>query len=165
MSLSGEENTAEFDLRRIKNSRAQIKSELTRFQSFLDKNDLDKSIGVFQVRYENSKNLLDKFKTVQSEYEELLLSDFPVNYKLNELEDEREEFESRYFQALATAHSLLDKYFLKQLQAPVFASALGDGAPGVNSVGYVMSHAGDQSGSGSATLPNFSAKLPSLTLI
>lgn len=163
MSTSGDENVApEYDLKRLKNSKAQIKGELTRFVTFLDKTDLNKSIDILQVRYDSIKYALEKFKSVQTEYEELLISDFPDNYNLDLLAQERDSFESRYFEALAAARVILDKHYQQQQLSAALASAAAVSAGAGGTPISASSQIGPSQNN--AVLPSASAKLPLLTL-
>lgn len=164
-----DDTNPEYDLKRIKNKRAQIRAELTRFQNFLSKDNVQDSIDLLQVRYDTVKSVLEKLKVVQTEYEELLLSDFPDNYNEDQLAEEREEFETRYFQAIAAARRILDSRFVYNYQL----RAAGQQIPPSNDFD---SHSNNgQSGAGVAAaggvafnanpvLPNVAAKLPLLTL-
>ncbi|XP_066251914.1 uncharacterized protein [Euwallacea similis] len=160
MSISGDEQiTAELDFKRLKNGKAQINGELTRFSNFLNKTDLDKSINVLQVRYDNAKSFLEKFNSIQAEYEMLLINDFPDNYDEDELAKERNIFETRYYEALAAAHDILNKHMRDQQQ---FAAVAANRSAGGASSSVVSQSGASQISVGA--LPNASVKLPSLTL-
>lgn len=153
MSDAGhDECNAEFDLKKIKNSKAQIKSELTRFKNFLNKTDV--SIELLQARYDAIKPILGKFQLIQTQFEELLLSDFPDYYDENELEKERDEFETRYFEAIATADVALNK------------NSLNNSVSASTETAATHAHSMSQTNAnGGVTLPQrISAKLPLLAL-
>ncbi|XP_066261302.1 uncharacterized protein [Euwallacea similis] len=159
MSLIDDEQFApELVLKKLKNSKAQIKGELTRFASFLNKADLHECIELLQARYDSAKSILDKFKSIQTEYEELLISDFPSNYKERELEEERDRFETRYFESLAMAQSVLDKHFRNQQQCSANLSR-NAGSPSTSASLQAIASPGESSVSANSFI-----KLPSLTL-
>jgi len=166
MSTSTEQMELEFDLKKFNNRKVQLKAELKRFHEFLSAPDLHKSIELLQARYEAAKPLLDRFKLVQTEFEELLLAD-GSNYDEKELAEERNEFENQYFQAIATSHKILNGYFCNGSQEPLssgYGAGLAMAGPSMSSHSASTSVPAGGQPSGYAVLPNISAKLPLLTL-
>ncbi|XP_066141168.1 uncharacterized protein [Euwallacea fornicatus] len=158
MSIVDEQFAPELVLKKLKNSKAQIKGELTRFTSFLNKTDLDQCIELLQARYDSAKSILDKFKSIQTEYEELLITDFPSNYDEGELGEERDNFETRYFEAVAIAQGVLEKHFHNQRQTNVNANRNTE-SPSTSASLQAIAGSGD-----SVVSPKSCIKLPSLTL-
>ena len=153
----------QFDLKKIKNSRTQIKGELTRFQNFVNKfNAENQPVESLSIRFDSNKTILTRFQEIQAQFEELLLSDFPDNYDEKEIEAEREAFETRFYDSMGCAKRVLDDC-LRDKHAQSFAGAVrDDGIAGGSDLPVTYGGAGVISGR--ATLPSLSTKLPILKL-
>lgn len=155
MSSVGDTNP-DFDLKGVKNSRTQIKGELTRFQTFLNRFDIkNQQIESLVVRFESIQSILVRFQNIQSKFEELLLCDFPDNFNEEEMYQERETFESRFYDSMAVARKILDDY--SQEKHNQFSMA-------TNHLSSVASGSGNVNATGGAIFPALSTKLPVLKL-
>lgn len=101
------------DLTKLRFKRGQIKSNLTRFKTFLNNcSDLDdKSIIQLRLRLEKVKSCLFEFDSIQSEIEYYF--ECKGDASLAEVEKERSEgtmFEQDYFDLIAQAKYLITEY-------------------------------------------------------
>lgn len=151
---------AEAELKMLKHERGQIKSDITRFQSFLRKVDPENiPVQNIQTRCDSIKPLLESFKSIQTKIELSYLDNFPGDYDEADAEQERETFEDRYFDAIGTAQSiLLEAAPSARKSDSVLAPDRPDTAIGVtdNSAAVVDEPV--------AVLPTVTAKLPQLRL-
>ncbi|KAH1027866.1 hypothetical protein HUJ05_001297 [Dendroctonus ponderosae] len=136
-------------IKRIKNAGAQIKRELSRFQTFLSKGETDNHpVELIQVRYDAIKPILEKFNSVQSQFEELILESNPDIFCEEEANNEWEEFEEKYFKQLVLAETILKR-----------------SAPSCNAANaHCQAPAGNPIPTGWNTLQHVAAKLPQLSL-
>lgn len=148
----------ELHLKQIKNNRTQLKGELTRFQTFLNKFvSSGQVLETLQIRIEDIKPILDKFKAIQTQYEELLLSKFPDRFNDIDSNDEREEFESRYYESLALARKIVNEHLRDLTNSARSSEAQPQVSGDSESIIYRFPRSLDET-----PLPNVSTKLPLL---
>lgn len=154
MSENGDENdvgdSPKVELEGFKNNRTNIKRELTRFQTFLDKYESSK-FEQLQVRLKDAKTLLDRFRNVQTDIEELTLSKIPENYDEQQYEYERETFENKYFDVISEAEKIINLHC--QATSPVNPCLSTSSSSGLFGAG---AGAGAAGGSGMQLPPSFS---------
>lgn len=93
-------------IKKLKLRRGQVKSELTRFETFLRKLDTENPpIDQLQVRYESIQSALFDFKTIQAELEEVLVAENTYDQEISA--QNRSQFEDKYFELIAKAKNML----------------------------------------------------------
>lgn len=88
--------TTSLEIKKITIRRGAIKSELTRFLSYID--NFDEELGSYeqlQNRLETIHNSLDQFKLIQTQLDEAFLAD-SGEFDSSRSEKDREEFENKY---------------------------------------------------------------------
>ena len=100
-------STPEQEIKRLTAVRGQIKSELTRFETFLSKNPT--SLSLIRTRLETiCPRILEDFKHVQIEWESQFITG-EIAYDEAKWAIERDTFETQYHHCVSKAQDLIDQ--------------------------------------------------------
>lgn len=143
-------------LKDLIHERTQLKSSLTRFETFIGKISSETSIESISVRYEKITNLLDRFFELQLRIENSLISE-SGEYDEESASAERQSFEDRFFDVIAKC-----KRELISRSSPELHNLSTSGLPG--SSGAPSRHLSAEFSHSGAALPSVAAKLPPLKL-
>lgn len=143
-------------LKLLKHQRGQLKAELTRFEKFLDTASAINDIENIQCRAAEIENILNRFRTSQTQIEELYLKDFPADFDECDADKEREMFENRYYAALSASKKIISSV---QQSLPTTADT---GSRGFSNA--PPSEVSNIKLSAQALLPSVTARLPQLRL-